>query len=130
MKNDEQIKEEVHEYILSTPLADEVTGIVKRDRRPRDSRSEDVIISVLANENGQVQQSTVNVNIYVQDKPAGRENDPDHERLNYLAQLSSEIFEVFRSSSYRARLLSQRITAVGEDEHVITNKIEYKQVNE
>ena len=130
MKNDEQIKEEVWEYILSTALADDVTGVVKRDRRPKDSTKEDVIISVLANENGQMQTATVNVNIYVQDKPAGREKDPDHDRLKDLAKLSSEIFEVFRGNSFRARLLSQRITAVGEDEHVITNKIEYKQNNE
>ena len=130
MKNDEQIKEEVWEYILSTALAEEVTGVVKRDRRPKDSTNEDVIVSMLANENGQMQTATVNVNIYVQDKPSGREKDPDHVRLKNLAKLSSDIFEVFRGNSYRARLLSQRITAVGEDEHIITNKIEYKQNNE
>lgn len=130
MKNDEQIKEEVWEYVLSQPLAEEVSGVVKRDRRPRDSKKEDVIISILANENGQMQTATVNVNIYVQDKPAGREKDPNHARLKKLASLSSATFEVFRGRDFRAHLLSQRITAVGEDEHVITNKIEYKQNNE
>ena len=130
MKNDEQIKEEVWEYILSSPLSDEVTGVVKRDRRPTGSRNEDVIVSVLANENGQIQVSTVNVNIYVQDKQAGREKDPDHERLNTLASLSAEVLALFSGDSYRARLIAQRITAVDEGEHVITNKIEYKQNNE
>ena len=130
MKTDEEIKEEVWRYVLSSELADEVSGVVKRDRRPRDSQKEDVIISVLANENGQTQKSTVNVNIYVQDKPAGREKDPNHERLKVLCKLSSSIFEVFHGKDYRARLLAQRVTAVGEDEHVITNKIEYKQNNE
>lgn len=130
MKTDEDIKQEVWEFVLSTPLSDEVTGVIKRDRRPIGSTREDVIISILANENGQIQQGTVNVNIYVKDKPAGREKDPDHERLKTLARMSAEIFKVFRGNSYRARLKSQRITAVGEDEHVITNKIEYKQNNE
>ena len=81
MKNDEQIKLEVLEYIFTTPLPDEVTGIVKRDRRPRGSEAEDVIISILANENGQIQDATVNVNIYVKDKPAGNQTDPDHDRF-------------------------------------------------
>lgn len=130
MKNDERIKRDVLDYIFTTELPDMVTGIVKRDRRPRGSRSEDVIISVLANENGQIQDATVNVNIYVADSPAGNQYDPDHDRLDELADVSQRIFEVFRGESFRARLLSQRITEVGENEHVITNKIEYKQNNE
>lgn len=130
MKNDERIKQDVQDYIFTTTLPDEVTGIVKLDRRPTGSVKEDVIISVLANENGQNQTATVNVNIYVKDKPAGNQKDPDHKRLDALADLSQEIFNVFHGKGYRARLLSQRITAVGEDEHVITNKIEYKQNNE
>lgn len=130
MKTDEEIKSEVWEYILSTPLTEEVTGVIKRDRRPTNSTKEDVIVTVLANENAQLQKSTVNVNIYVKDRPAGREKDPDHDRLLVLEKLSSQIFEVFRGNDYRAHLLSQRTTSVGEDEHVITNKIEFKQLNE
>lgn len=130
MKTDEDIKLDVQDYIMSTALPDEVTGVIKRDRRPRGSRNEDVIIGVLANENGQEQVATVNVNIYVQDKPSGREKDPDHDRLSVLAKMSSTIFEVFRGNDYRATLTSQRITEVGEDEHVITNRIEYKNINE
>lgn len=130
MKNDERIKRDVLDYIFTTELPDMVTGIVKRDRRPRGSRSEDVIISVLANENGQIQDATVNVNIYVADSPAGNQYDPAHDRLDALADAAQRIFDVFRGESFRARLLSQRITEVGENEHVITNKIEYKQNNE
>jgi hypothetical protein len=130
MKNDERIKSDVQDYIFTTALADEVSGVVKKDRRPMGSVKEDVIISVLANENGQNQTATVNVNIYVKDKPAGNQTDPDHERLDTLADMSQDVFNVFRGKSYRARLLSQRITSVGENEHVITNKIEYKQNNE
>lgn len=130
MKNDERIKQDVQDYIFTTELPDEVTGVVKRDRRPRGSVQEDVIISVLANENGQNQTATVNVNIYVKDKPAGNQKDPDHDRLDTLADISQRIFEVFYGNGYRARLLAQRITDVGEDEHIITNKIEYKQNNE
>lgn len=129
MKNDERIKQDVQEYIFTTELPDMVSGVIKRDRRPRGSEAEDVIISVLANENGQMQKATVNVNIYVKDKPAGNQEDPDHERLDALADVAQGIFEVFRGESYRAHLLSQRITAV-DGAHVITNKIEYKQNNE
>ena len=130
MKNDERIKQDVQEYIFTTVIPEMVTGVVKKDRRPRNSRLEDVIISVLANENGQIQDATVNVNIYVADKPAGNQYDPDHERLDELADVCQSVFEVFRGDGFRASLLSQRITAVEENEHVITNKIAYKQNNE
>lgn len=130
MKNDERIKQDVQDYIFTTELADKVSGVVKIDRRPRGSKAEDMIITVLANENGQNQKATVNVNIYVRNKPAGNQKDPDHERLDVLADEAQKIFDVFRGNGYRARLLSQRITEVSEDEYVITNKIEYKQNNE
>ena len=130
MRNDEKIKADVMDYIFTTELPDMVSGVVKRDRRPRDSRAEDVIVTVLANENGQNQTATVNVNIYVGDKPAGNQYDPDHDRLDEIAEVAQRIFEVFRVGSGRARLLAQRITEVGENEHVITNKIEYKHNNE
>lgn len=129
MKNDERIKRDIQDYIFTTDLPDMVSGVVKLDRRPRGSEAEDVIISILANENGQMQESTVNVNIYVRDKDAGNQKDANHERLEKLADIAQGIFDVFRGKDYRARLMSQRITAV-EDEHVITNKIEYKQNNE
>lgn len=129
MKNDERIKQDVLDYIFTTELPDEVSGVIKRDRRPRGSEMEDVIISILANENGQIQDATVNVNIYVKDKPAGNQYDPDHERLDVLADMSQRIFDVFHGDGFRAHLESQRITAV-ENEHVITNKIRYKQNNE
>ena len=130
MKNDERIKQDVQDYIFTTVIPEMVTGVVKKDRRPRNSRMEDVIISVLANENGQIQDATVNVNIYVADKPAGNQYDPDHERLDELADVCQSAFDVFRGDGFRASLLSQRITAVEENEHVITNKIAYKQNNE
>lgn len=130
MKNDERIKQDILEYIFTTELPDEVSGVVKRDRRPRDSQKEDVIISILANENGQMQDATVNVNIYVKDKPAGNQFDPDHERLDDIADLAQRIFNVFHGRDFRARLESQRITAIENNEHVVTNKIRYKQNNE
>lgn len=129
MKNDECIKEEVLEFIMSSELPGMVSGVVKRDRRPEGSGEEDVIISILANENGQVQSATVNVNIYVSMVDAGPQKDPDHERLKELAEYSQGLFDVFWGTDYRARLLSQRITHK-EDVSVITNKIEYKQSNE
>lgn len=130
MKNDERIKQDVQDYIFTTDLPYLVSGVIKKDRRPRDSRKEDVIIAVLANENGQIQDATVNVNVYVADRPTGNQYDPNHERLDELADVCQRIFEVFRGESFRARLLSQRITAIEENEHVITNKIEFKQNNE
>lgn len=130
MMNEEQIKSVVQERILSSALCDEVSGVVKKDRRPTGSTKEDVIISCLASENGNIQRSTINVNIYVADKEAGYQHDPDHARLNVLATMSQEVLDTFRGDGWRAVLKSQRITSVGEREHVITNKIDLRILNE
>lgn len=132
MKSDIDIKTDVFLHVKGSALAGEVTGVVRKTgKRPRGSKKEDIIITVLANRNGQIQTATVNVNIYVAANVVNGQAEEQTKRLKTLCDLSSSLFEVFRGSDFRARLLEQRVFEVdGADEYVINNKIEYKQNNE
>jgi len=132
MKSDIDIKTDVFKHIQGSALEAEVTGVLRKTgKRPKGSRNEDIIISVLANVNGQIQTATVNVNIYVEANIVDGQPEEQTVRLKTLCDLSSSLFNVFGGNDYRARLLEQRVFEVdGADEYVINNKIEYKQNNE
>ena len=132
MKSDIGIKTDVFNHIKGSELARAVSGVVRKNgKRPHNSKKEDIVISVLANVNGQIQTATVNVNIYTAAQDDKGQAVEDSRRLEKLCSLASGLFDVFRGSDYRARLLEQRVYEVeGADEYVINNKIEYKQNNE
>ena len=132
MKSDIDIKTDVFHRIQGSDLANEVTGVVRKTgKRPKGSKKEDIVISMLANQNGQIQNATVNVNIYVAAEIVNGQAEEKSLRLKTLCDLAGSLFEVFRGNDYRAHLLEQRVFEVeGADEYVINNKIEYKQVNE
>ena len=132
MKSDIEIKTDVYNHIMGSELQRTVTGVVRKTgKRPHGSKNEDVVISMLANANGQIQTATVNVNIYVAANVVDSQAEEQTKRLQVLCDLSSSLFDVFRGGGYRARLLEQRVFEVdGVDEYVINNKIEYKYNNE
>ena len=133
MKSDILIKDDVYAHIKNSPLASAVTGkICKQGVRPKDSDKEDVVIAVIANLNGQIQEAAVNVNIYVADdiKNDGQ-NQEATIRLRELCRIASETLEVGRGDDFRFTLESQHVIEVpGTKEHVINNRLNYKQVNE
>jgi len=132
MKSDIEIKMDVFDRIKGSELASEVTGVVRHTgKRPPNSKKEDIIITMLANENGQIQTATVNVNIYVAANIVNNQAEEKTLRLKKLCSLSSGLFNVFRGKDFRARLIQQRVYEVnGADEYVINNRIEYKHNNE
>lgn len=132
MKNDIDIKTEVFHHIMGSKLQQTVTGVVRKTgKRPKGSTAEDIVITMLANQNGQLQKATVNVNIYVAANIVKGQAEEATIRLQELCSLAADLFEVFRGDGFRATLLEQRVLEVSNaDEYVINNKIEYKQVNE
>ncbi len=132
MKSDIDIKTDVFKHIQGSELESTVTGVLRKTgKRPHNSKDEDIIISILANVNGQIQTATVNVNIYVAANKVNGQAEEQTGRLQELCALASGLFEVFRGDGYRARLIEQRVFEVnGADEYVINNRIEYKQSNE
>ena len=133
MKTDEAIKTDIFKHIKGSELAQAITGKVSKRKRPHNSNKEDIVISILANVNGQIQTATLNVNIYVADIIVDNQPEEDTVRLETLCTLAANLFDVFwgQNNEYRASLLSQRVMeADGTNEHIINNKIEYKFNNE
>ena len=132
MKTDEDIKTDVYRHIMGSQLQQEITGTVRKTRRPHNSTKEDIVISILANEIAQIQVATVNVNVFVSDIIINNQPEEDTVRCRDLSLLASNLLEVFHGDGFRATLLSQRILENTGDhpEHVINNKIEYKYLNE
>ena len=131
MRTSEEIESDIYRCIMATDFPNQISGVVKIKPRPMGSRSEDCIVSVLANPYAQKQVATVNVNIYVQDNIAERQTEKASIRIKELKRLFYNKFKEIHGDDYDAHILSQdTFSADGADEHVINNKIEYKHINE
>lgn len=138
MKSDIDIKDDIWKVINGSALKKEVKGSLKKTSvRPKGSRNEDIIISVLANETKQKQTAYVNVNIYVADDNRDNQCEEQTSRLRKLCQMSFDLFDNVRGNDFRLSLTDpnfecgQRvIESAGTSEHVINNKILYQIINE
>lgn len=131
MKSDASIKTLVYGVVAPSALAKAVTGIVSKIGRPDGSTAEDIVISVLDGDNGQLQQFIVNVNIYVadvlNDKSKYIENT---KRIELLSNQAISLFESYIGPSYRMELTKQRVLPVeGKNERVINNRVLLTYVN-
>ena len=131
MKTDIDIKDDIYLFIKGSTLDYEATGKLSKTVRPAGSDLEDIVISILANQNGQIQEAFVNVNIYVKDVSRNKQYEENTIRLRTLANLAEKLLKVGRGNDYRFILDSQRIFKVeGKNEHFINNKLLYMQCNE
>lgn len=138
MKSDIDIKDDVWKIINRSALLKEVTGKLKKTSiRPKGSRNEDIVISVLANDTKQKQVAYVNVNIYVADDDVDGQSEEQTKRLRKLCQMSFDLFDNVRGNDFRLSLTDpnfecgQRvIESAGTSEHVINNKLLYQIINE
>lgn len=131
MKTDIEIKDDMYLIIKDSELANNVTGVLSKRKRPDGSCDEDIVISVLANNNAQLQEAYVNVNIYVRDKDIDGQYEEDSQRLRELCKMSERLLLRGYKDDFMFVLDSQRVLPVNEkNEHMINNKILYKQVND
>ncbi len=130
MKTDIDIKDDMYAVIKGSTLAKAVTGKLSKTLRPAGSYKEDIVISILANNNAQLQEAYVNVNIYVKDNARDGQSEENSIRLRELCSLSRDLLERGYKDDFRYELSSQRVIAVeGKGEHIINNKVLYQQVN-
>ena len=138
MKSDIDIKDDVWKIIKESSLLREVSGDLRKiSVRPKNSHSEDIVISVLANSTKQKQIAYVNVNIYVADDYIDGQSGENSARLRKLCKMSFDLFDNVRGWDFRLSLTDpnyecgQRvIESSGSEEHVINNKILYQTINE
>ena len=131
IKSDIEIKDDIYRFIKGSKLEKVVNGKLSKTKRPSESDKEDIVISVLENGSGQMQEAFVNVNIYVSDSNRNNQSEEATIRLRELCRLSYELLEVGRGEGYRFTLDKQRVLEVnGKNEHFINNKLLYKCNNE
>lgn len=131
MKSDIDIKDDIYAHVKGSELEAVVTGKLSKTKRPNNSTKEDIVISMLANQNGQIQEAFVNVNVYVPDLFRENQYEEDSIRIRELCRLSEKLLKVGRGGGFRFILESQRVMeVVGTDEHLINNKLLYRQCNE
>lgn len=134
MKTDGDIKTDVFNVIKGSRLAKTVTGKLSKRGRPFGSDKEDIVVSVLENEGSyQIQEAFVNVNIYVKDQQNTETKgmEINDNRVNKLSRMAVELLKDYNGGVFRFERLKQRVLKVeGKNEHVINNRILYKQSNE
>ncbi len=132
MKSDIDIKDDIYKHIKGSALEKAVTGkLCKASKRPFNSNKEDIIISILDNGSGQMQEAFVNVNIYVKDNIRDGEAEMNDMRCRELCKIAIQVLETGHGESYRFTLKKQRVLEVnGKNEHLINNKLFYKVNNE
>ena len=100
-------------------------------KRPSNSDREDIVISILENGSGQIQEAFVNVNIYVKDNIRNGEAEMNDARCRELCKVAIQVLETGHGESYRFTLNKQRVLEVnGKNEHFINNKLLYSFNNE
>lgn len=130
MKTDIDIKDDIYMLLKDSLLVQSVSGRLSKTLRPAGSTKEDVVISVLANQGGQIQNAYVNINVYVADQQRGTQYEEHSARLRELCRLSSLILGRGHGHGFRYELESQRVIAVpGTNEHMINNKVLYQCCN-
>ncbi|MBD5237553.1 MAG: hypothetical protein HDS62_08515 [Bacteroidales bacterium] len=127
MKTDIDIKDDIFAYLKGSELSQEVSGKLSKTLRPAKSDKEDVVISILANGTGEIQEAFVNVNIYVADLLRDDQYEENTIRLRELCSLSEKILRSVIGDGYRFSLDEQRVLEVqGKNEHLINNKLLYR----
>ena len=135
MKTDIDIKDDVFMLVKESALAGNISGIVSKTLRPANSSKEDVVISVLANNNARPQSAYVNVNVYVPDLAAKYKVDKqtitqyeeDSARLREICNLCNDLFDTYVGDTYRITLDSQRVLSSADDgAHIVNNKLLYQ----
>lgn len=122
------IKDTLYQFLRGSELVQAVSGGVYKDSRPSNSKVEDILIAIVTSDTEQVQEFTVNVNVFVPDIPRQNdmiENDP---RLRELAALCLSLFKTAAFGGFNMKLRKQRIMAKeGEIPfHVINNSLSVK----
>lgn len=126
MKSDIEIKDAIYNVIKGSALEKSITGKLSKTKRPINSDKEDVVISMLDNSSGQIQEAFVNVNIYVSDNIRDGQTEENSIRLRELCKMSYELLFRCRGNGFRvdSKGSKQRVLEVnGKDEHFINNKL-------
>ena len=131
MKTSGEIATGIYKYVKEH-LGGLISGQVINDKDRIETGKEDIVIKVLANNLAQLQESYVNVNIYVPDVLRKEVYVRKDERVIQLERAAMDLFEKpFRVDGARVVIENQTTLASNNGrDHVINNKLLYQIINE
>ena len=129
---DIDIKDGIYNWLKASTLASTVNGSIYKDQRPLNSEKEDIIISVLVRDAGsQIQEASVNVNIYIPDIRRGQEAIEDTVRLRTICTKAAEVMEYHHFGDGIYELESQSVFKANDiDWHIVNNSLSVRFCNE
>lgn len=118
-------------YLGGTSLRAAITGgMYKNNERPVNSTKEDIVISNLGTPNLQLQQSVLNVNIWVPELETNGTWYPDHARMEVLAALAESDLKLGVFDGYHFRLQQQLLFREEQvKQYFINNRVEFYSKN-
>lgn len=127
-----KVQDDIMAMLAGSKLCAEISGKVYREGyRPRDSRSEDIVVMFVNGMPRQIEQGAVTLNIFVPDITPYNDGVyvEDGRRVAYIETLAAEWAEslVARHSNYRITLLRTISTEHDEaaHEHFVAVQLEY-----
>ena len=119
-----ELKDKIYLLLRAKGLHEEISGRIYKEPRPENSLLEDVEISILDSSARQVQDFTVNVNVFVPDVHRGDEMIEDTPRLRPLCRVFSNALESNVFDGFRIVLEKQDVYKVRDrDIHAINNRL-------
>ena len=119
-----ELKDKIYLLLRAKGLHEEISGRIYKESRPENSLLEDVEISILDSSARQVQDFTVNVNVFVPDVHRGDEMSEDTPRLRPLCRVVSDALESNVFDGFRIVLEKQDVYKVRDrDIHAINNRL-------
>ena len=116
---------EAYVYELMMPLKSEINGDLYRNgMRPFNSNKEDIVVAFLTGLDGQFQQATVNVNIYVPDINFNGRYTKDIGRLATLENALKDYLNSIKTNNYLISLDMLPVILEGDaNEHFINCRL-------
>ncbi len=132
-KTPEEIEGDVYRLINSSPIKKAIKGkVYRKDLRPDNATTEDVVVIFSSGVNSQIQSGTVEVNVYVPDisipgYSSKKKNEP---RVKELGNIINEWIEQVDSIEYEFDVLvtPTAIGIEGIEQHLISVLLEFKRI--
>lgn len=131
MKTESEIITEFYQIIKGSTLHKKAGGLIIKSpkKRPLNSPTNDIVISVLSGNNGDIQEADLNINVFVHDENADRQSVPSP-KVPELERASLDLLERVVRKDYNAKLVVQHTYKVeGVNQHCINNRIYYRTNN-
>lgn len=130
MLTDIEVRDLVYDHIRTTEIATVITGETYKGLRPRNRKGEDVVVTIIANQFGQIQSAILNVNVYVSDIQILGRYQEDTPRLRELSEVCMRCLPTHEGRFWLS-FEEQRVYNNEEtNEHVINNKMLFKSFNQ